>query len=265
MPELCDACVARSQADVGEDPLRAPSTPPPPHPREMVSGGGIRLLANYKSLRIVALNAPFPWRARNLWCSPGFGIAHGIVNPRAGIGTGGLSESVLGTDDFWTCARVLGCKQRRSGFSQRNVYKVCMLCLSRRVPLPTLEPEVTSRRKICDCEHQCSEECGWQAGLLYWMPKTFQSCLLAAAVAERLARSPPNNANRVQSPAGSPDICMWESCRTMPLVGRFSRGYPVFLALSFRRCSIFTSVTLVGSRDHYVKSRPNFLIHSVRE
>ncbi|KAJ8896487.1 hypothetical protein PR048_001831 [Dryococelus australis] len=38
-----------------------------------------------------------------------------------------------------------------------------------------------------------------------------------APVAERLARSPPTKANLVQSPAGSPDFCKWESCRTMPL------------------------------------------------
>ncbi|KAJ8867515.1 hypothetical protein PR048_031317 [Dryococelus australis] len=45
-----------------------------------------------------------------------------------------------------------------------------------------------------------------------------------AAVAKRLACSPPTKANRVQSLAGSlPDFCMWESCRTMPLFGGFSR------------------------------------------
>ncbi|KAJ8866033.1 hypothetical protein PR048_033557 [Dryococelus australis] len=43
----------------------------------------------------------------------------------------------------------------------------------------------------------------------------------------RLTRSPPTNANRVQSPAGSPDSRKWESCRTIPLVGGFSRGSPV--------------------------------------
>ncbi|KAJ8872477.1 hypothetical protein PR048_026083 [Dryococelus australis] len=42
----------------------------------------------------------------------------------------------------------------------------------------------------------------------------------------RLARPPPTKANRVQSPAGSPDFRKWESCRTMPLVGGFSRGLP---------------------------------------
>ncbi|KAJ8866147.1 hypothetical protein PR048_033671 [Dryococelus australis] len=36
------------------------------------------------------------------------------------------------------------------------------------------------------------------------------------------------------------DFRMWESCRTMSLVGGFSRGYPVSPALPFRRCSIFS-------------------------
>ncbi|KAJ8866722.1 hypothetical protein PR048_032583 [Dryococelus australis] len=47
---------------------------------------------------------------------------------------------------------------------------------------------------------------------------------LGAMVAERLACSPPTMANRIQSPAGSPDFRMWESCLTMLLVGGFSRG-----------------------------------------
>ncbi|KAJ8870142.1 hypothetical protein PR048_029154 [Dryococelus australis] len=42
---------------------------------------------------------------------------------------------------------------------------------------------------------------------------------------ERLARSPPTKANQVQSPAGSPDFRKWESCRTIPLVGGFLRGF----------------------------------------
>ncbi|KAJ8893882.1 hypothetical protein PR048_006483 [Dryococelus australis] len=52
-------------------------------------------------------------------------------------------------------------------------------------------------------------------------------------------------ANRVQSPAGSPDFSKWESCRTMPLAGGFSRGSPVSPAPSFRRRSIFASITLI--------------------
>ncbi|KAJ8866644.1 hypothetical protein PR048_032505 [Dryococelus australis] len=47
----------------------------------------------------------------------------------------------------------------------------------------------------------------------------------------------------------TPDFRMWESCRTMPLVGGFSRGSPVSPVLSFWRHSIFTSITLIGSQD----------------
>ncbi|KAJ8867993.1 hypothetical protein PR048_031802 [Dryococelus australis] len=61
----------------------------------------------------------------------------------------------------------------------------------------------------------------------------------------------------------------WESCRTMPLVGGFSRGSPVSPAPSFRRCSIFTSITIIGSEDPAVKSRPNLftpsLLHKAEE
>ncbi|KAJ8891825.1 hypothetical protein PR048_004379, partial [Dryococelus australis] len=59
----------------------------------------------------------------------------------------------------------------------------------------------------------------------------------------------PTKPSRVQSPVGSPDFRKWESCRTMPLVGGFSRGYPVSPAPSFQRRSIFTSITLIGSQD----------------
>ncbi|KAJ8865875.1 hypothetical protein PR048_033398 [Dryococelus australis] len=68
--------------------------------------------------------------------------------------------------------------------------------------------------------------------------------------------------NLVQSQAGSPDFRKWESCRTMPLVGGFSRGFPVSPTPSFRRCSIFTSITLIGSRDLGVKSHLNLFTHS---
>ncbi|KAJ8875036.1 hypothetical protein PR048_022926 [Dryococelus australis] len=53
-----------------------------------------------------------------------------------------------------------------------------------------------------------------------------------------------------------------ELCRTMLLIGWFSRGSPVFPALSFRRCSILTSITLIGSQDLAVKSRQNLFTHS---
>ncbi|KAJ8882376.1 hypothetical protein PR048_014180 [Dryococelus australis] len=79
------------------------------------------------------------------------------------------------------------------------------------------------------------------------------------AVAERLACSPPTKANWGQSPAGSWEFRKWESCRTRPLVGGFSRGSPVSPALSFRRHSILTSITRIGSQNLAVTSRPNLL------
>ncbi|KAJ8866103.1 hypothetical protein PR048_033627 [Dryococelus australis] len=55
----------------------------------------------------------------------------------------------------------------------------------------------------------------------------FSSSLNEPTVAERLGCSPLTKANRVESPAGSlPDFRKWESCRTIPLVGEFSRGSP---------------------------------------
>ncbi|KAJ8871479.1 hypothetical protein PR048_027796 [Dryococelus australis] len=55
-----------------------------------------------------------------------------------------------------------------------------------------------------------------------------------------------------------PDFRMWESCRTMPLVGGyFLEDIPFHHSLSFRCCSILTSITLVGCQDLAVKSRPN--------
>ncbi|KAJ8891905.1 hypothetical protein PR048_004461 [Dryococelus australis] len=50
--------------------------------------------------------------------------------------------------------------------------------------------------------------------------------LVGATVAERLARSPPTKAIWVQSPAGSPDLRKWESCRTMPFSQRAFSGPP---------------------------------------
>ncbi|KAJ8866648.1 hypothetical protein PR048_032509 [Dryococelus australis] len=63
--------------------------------------------------------------------------------------------------------------------------------------------------------------------------------------------------NLLASNQGDPGFCMWESYRTMPLVGGFSRGSPVSPALPLRRRSILTSITLFGSQDLAVKSRPN--------
>ncbi|KAJ8883904.1 hypothetical protein PR048_015759 [Dryococelus australis] len=67
-------------------------------------------------------------------------------------------------------------------------------------------------------------------------------------VLDGLACSPPTKANRVQSPAVSPNSCIWESCQTMPLISGFCRGSRVSPTPSFRRCSILTSITLISSQ-----------------
>ncbi|KAJ8887419.1 hypothetical protein PR048_013634 [Dryococelus australis] len=72
-----------------------------------------------------------------------------------------------------------------------------------------------------------------------------------------LEYSPPTSANGFRFPAGSlPDFRMWDSCRTMPLLGRFSRGSPVSPALSFRRAAPYSPrFTIIGSQDLNFKSR----------
>ncbi|KAJ8878135.1 hypothetical protein PR048_022602 [Dryococelus australis] len=95
-------------------------------------------------------------------------------------------------------------------------------------------------------------------------PETIILFIRGAAVAERLACSPPNKPNRVQCPAVLLlDFHKWESRQTMPLVGGFFRGSPTFPALSFRHCSILTSITAIGYLIFAVKSRPNLFIHSL--
>ncbi|KAJ8879968.1 hypothetical protein PR048_020589 [Dryococelus australis] len=59
----------------------------------------------------------------------------------------------------------------------------------------------------------------------------------------------------------TPDLRMGASCQTIPLIDWPSRGSPVYLALSFRSCSVLTSITLIGSLDLDVKRRPNLFTH----
>ncbi|KAJ8867890.1 hypothetical protein PR048_031695 [Dryococelus australis] len=65
-----------------------------------------------------------------------------------------------------------------------------------------------------------------------------------ATVAERFVCSPPTKANRVQSPAESPDFRKWESFRTMPSVSGFSRGSPVPPAPSLHRVALSLAAAL---------------------
>ncbi|KAJ8880271.1 hypothetical protein PR048_016737 [Dryococelus australis] len=127
---------------------------------------------------------------------------------------------------------------------------------------PTIDDEQLEKcPAICDCEYQAvkSEARRPDYSTIY----TASSGRQGAAVAERLARSPPTKANRAQSPPGLPDLRKWESCRTMPLVGGFSRGSPVPPVPSFQRRSIFSSIPLIGSQDLAVKSHPNLFALSL--
>ncbi|KAJ8878771.1 hypothetical protein PR048_019357 [Dryococelus australis] len=88
------------------------------------------------------------------------------------------------------------------------------------------------------------------------LPRQF-ILVVGAAVAEWLACSTPTKVNLVQSLGVScPDFRVWESCGTMPLVGGYFRGSPISPAISFHRCSILTSITLIGSQDLALKSCP---------
>ncbi|KAJ8870107.1 hypothetical protein PR048_029119 [Dryococelus australis] len=82
-----------------------------------------------------------------------------------------------------------------------------------------------------------------------WTWRVEMGCSLRAAVAERLACSPPTIVNRVQSPIGSlPDFRMWESCRMMPLVGGFSRDLPFPPRFHSGATPRSPQITLVGDR-----------------
>ncbi|KAJ8873699.1 hypothetical protein PR048_024531 [Dryococelus australis] len=77
-----------------------------------------------------------------------------------------------------------------------------------------------------------------------------------------LAFSPSTKANRFQSPAGSlPDFDVWESCRTMALVGGFYRGSPVSHALFIRRCSVHQPPSSVLKTS--LKNRPNLFTYTL--
>ncbi|KAJ8870261.1 hypothetical protein PR048_029282 [Dryococelus australis] len=80
-----------------------------------------------------------------------------------------------------------------------------------------------------------------------------------ATVSEWLTCSPPTKAIRVQSPAESLRIFARgnRAGRVFSGISRFPH------ALSLRCCSILTTITLIGSKDLDVKSRPNFFTRSL--
>ncbi|KAJ8883862.1 hypothetical protein PR048_015717 [Dryococelus australis] len=81
---------------------------------------------------------------------------------------------------------------------------------------------------------------------------SYFSIPIGAAVAERLAHSPPIKAKRVQSPVGSlPDFRMWESCRPMPLVGGFPRGSLPFTLPLHSSAVPFSPSYLLFTHSHH--------------
>ncbi|KAJ8881412.1 hypothetical protein PR048_017893 [Dryococelus australis] len=82
---------------------------------------------------------------------------------------------------------------------------------------------------------------------------------LGTVVAERLACSPPTNANRVQSPAESlPDFCIAGRCRWSAVFSGISRFIRPFIpALLHTRLN-----HPISCQDLAVKSRPNLFTHS---
>ncbi|KAJ8877772.1 hypothetical protein PR048_022228 [Dryococelus australis] len=79
------------------------------------------------------------------------------------------------------------------------------------------------------------------------------------AVAQWIERSPPTKAKRVLFPTGPlHDVHMYESCRMMPLVYGFSRGYSSSPAPAFQRCFMITSLRRWSVAEKQATSRGRF-------
>ncbi|KAJ8876468.1 hypothetical protein PR048_020913 [Dryococelus australis] len=109
--------------------------------------------------------------------------------------------------------------------------------------LPATHPQpILGPAHISAATSSCSEESHQWAALqvdgppLVYTEATHtgkQMAALQAALADREAA--------MQRTGFNSGCVTWKSCRTMLLVGGFSRGFPIFPALEFRRCSILTS------------------------
>ncbi|KAJ8888428.1 hypothetical protein PR048_007918 [Dryococelus australis] len=75
--------------------------------------------------------------------------------------------------------------------------------------------------------------------------------------------SPPTEANRASIPGRvAPGLSHVGIVLDDAAGPRVSSGSPVSPTLQFRRCFIFTSITLIGCQDLAVKSRPNLFTHT---
>ncbi|KAJ8880331.1 hypothetical protein PR048_016798, partial [Dryococelus australis] len=91
----------------------------------------------------------------------------------------------------------------------------------------------------------------WLAALSQNRPQS-QTCKGPRCLGDYHSRLPPRRTGFNSRPGH----------RTMPLVGGFPRGSPVSPAPSCWRCSMFTSITLIGCQDLSVRSHPNLFTHS---
>ncbi|KAJ8868415.1 hypothetical protein PR048_029931 [Dryococelus australis] len=91
---------------------------------------------------------------------------------------------------------------------------------------------------------------------LFWN----SSIRFGATVAERLARSPPTKANRVQSP----DVRKWDRAGRCRWSAGFLGDLPFPLPLHSSPAPYSTSITLIGSQDLAVNSRPYLSRSSIR-
>ncbi|KAJ8868695.1 hypothetical protein PR048_030234 [Dryococelus australis] len=97
-------------------------------------------------------------------------------------------------------------------------------------------------------------------------PTHLPSLPRANQLRNRLVCSPPTEANRVQSPAGSlPNFRKRESCRTMPLMAVFLRDLPFPLPLNPSVPPFSPHFTLIGSQDRAIKGYPNLSTQPNRE
>ncbi|KAJ8897292.1 hypothetical protein PR048_002638 [Dryococelus australis] len=118
--------------------------------------------------------------------------------------------------------------------------------------------DVTESPLCCPNSEERPRE-GERKTILFRQFLSSYSSILVTAVAERLARSPPHPGHRILA-------CGHRTGRCRLLAG-FLGDLPFPPALSFRRCSILTSITLIVYQDfprHGELCRPHILIYGFR-
>ncbi|KAJ8890597.1 hypothetical protein PR048_010106 [Dryococelus australis] len=179
--------------------------------------------------------------------------------------TAGESQSLGATLQNEVCRRVASCRRSYEiRCAAGNIVRLPRLLVARIAGLPqhaAVKVQIQLRVRAGDKRPPCVKLGSQHSVAFVSRPSVSQPLEAGAAVGVRLDCSPPTKANWVQSPVGSSWI-LWESCRTTPLVGGFSRRSPVSPTLSLRRCSILASIKLTGSQYLAVNETPKSL-HSL--